>query len=64
MRLRDGTWPGHILEHVALELQNQAGMKGGFGKARMTRERGVYKVIIRTRHEAIGKLAISRRATW
>ena len=59
MRLRDGTWPGHILEHVALELQTQAGMKTGFGKARMTHERGVYKVIIRTRHEAIGKLAIT-----
>ena len=36
MRLRDGTWPGHIMEHVALELQTQAGMKTGFGKARMT----------------------------
>ena len=59
MRLRDGTWPGHILEHVALELQTQAGMKTGFGKARMTHEHGVYKVVIRTRHEAIGKLAIT-----
>ena len=58
MRLRDGTWPGHILEHVALELQTQAGMKTGFGKARMTGEHGVYKVVIRTRNEAVGKLAI------
>ncbi len=58
MRLRDGTWPGHILEHVALELQTQAGMKTGFGKARMTPERGVYKVVIRTRDEAIGRLAV------
>lgn len=58
MRLRDGTWPGHILEHVALELQTQAGMKTGFGKARMTHERGVYKVVIRTRDEVIGRLAL------
>ncbi|WP_415139404.1 cyanophycin synthetase [Ottowia sp.] len=58
MRLRDGTWPGHILEHVALELQTQAGMKTGFGKARMTGEHGVYKVVIRTRNGAIGQLAI------
>ncbi len=58
MRLRDGTWPGHILEHVALELQTQAGMKTGFGKARMTHEHGVYKVVIRTRNEAVGRLAI------
>ncbi|MGL4407905.1 cyanophycin synthetase [Zoogloea sp.] len=46
-RLRDGTWPGHILEHVTLELQNLAGMSGGFGKARETSLRGVYKVVIR-----------------
>jgi cyanophycin synthetase len=58
MRLRDGTWPGHIIEHVALELQTQAGMKTGFGKARMTHERGVYKVVIRTYNEAVGKLAV------
>lgn len=36
-RLREGTWPGHILEHVTLELQNLAGLPGGFGKARETR---------------------------
>jgi len=58
MRLRDGTWPGHILEHVALELQTKAGMKTGFGKARSTGEHGVYKVVIRTRDKAIGKLAV------
>ena len=58
MRLRDGTWPGHILEHVALELQTQAGMKTGFGKARMTHERGVYKVVIRPRDEAVGRAAL------
>ena len=40
-RLQDGTWPGHILEHVTLELQNLAGMPGGFGKARSTSVRGV-----------------------
>ncbi len=59
MRLRDGTWPGHILEHVALELQTQAGMKTGFGKARMTGEHGVYKVVIRTRDAEVGKQAIT-----
>ena len=40
-RLDEGTWPGHILEHVTLELQNLAGMPGGFGKARETAIRGV-----------------------
>ena len=33
-RLEEGTWPAHILEHVTLELQNLAGLPGGFGKAR------------------------------
>lgn len=52
-RLREGTWPGHILEHVTLELQNLAGLPGGFGKARETSTRGVYKVIVRAWHEKI-----------
>ena len=57
-RLRDGTWAGHILEHVVLELQNLAGMRTGFGKARQTSERGVYKVAFRTRHEQVGRSAL------
>ena len=49
LRLREGTWMGHILEHVTLELQNLIGMRTGFGKARSTSERGVYKVVVRSR---------------
>jgi cyanophycin synthetase len=52
-RLEEGTWPGHILEHVTLELQNLAGMPGGFGKARETSTRGVYKVVVRAWHEDV-----------
>ena len=52
-RLREGTWAGHILEHVTLELQNLAGMQTGFGKARSTGVRGVYKVVVRSRHEQV-----------
>lgn len=52
-RLRDGTWPAHILEHVTLELQNLAGMPGGFGKAREMDTRGVYKVVVRAWHEDV-----------
>ena len=61
-RLRDGTWPAHILEHVTLELQNLAGMPGGFGKAREMDKRGVYKVIVRAWHEDV-TLNPSRRHT-
>lgn len=57
-RLREGTWPGHILEHVTIELQNQAGMKTGFGKARETSTRGLYKVVVRTRHEKVGRACL------
>lgn len=54
-RLNEGTWCGHIMEHVAIELQTLAGMQVGFGKARETSQRGVYKVVIRTRQEEVGK---------
>jgi len=58
LRLREGTWPGHILEHVTLELQTLAGMQGGFGKARSTPVRGVYKVVVRSRNEKVSIAAI------
>jgi cyanophycin synthetase len=57
-RLRDGTWAGHILEHVCLELQNLAGMATGFGKTRMTSVPGVYKMAFRTRQEEVGRAAL------
>ena len=57
-RLEEGTWPAHILEHVTLELQNLAGMPGGFGKARETNKRGVYKVVVRAWHEKITEKAL------
>lgn len=57
-RLKEGTWPGHILEHVTLELQNLAGLPGGFGKARETSVRGVYKVVVRARHEQVTRAAL------
>jgi cyanophycin synthetase len=58
LRLREGTWAGHILEHVALELQNLSGMRTGFGKTRGTSVRGVYKVAFRTRQERVGRAAL------
>ena len=57
-RVREGTWPGHILEHVTLELQTLAGMQGGFGKARSTPVRGVYKVVVRSRNEEVSRAAL------
>ena len=57
-RVRQGTWAGHILEHVTLELQSLAGMPGGLGRARETPVRGVYKVIVRAWHEPLTRAAL------
>ncbi len=57
-RLQEGTWAAHILEHVCLELQNMAGMRTGFGKARQTSQTGIYKVAFRTRQEDVGRRAL------
>jgi len=57
-RVREGTYAAHIVEHVTLELQNLAGMRTGFGKARQTSTRGVYKIAFRTRQEQVGRQAL------
>lgn len=61
-RLRGGTWPGHIMEHIALELQTLAGMDEPFGKAREMDQRGIYKVVIRTRQHEVGLSALHHAA--
>jgi cyanophycin synthetase len=45
MREDEGTWLGHVLEHVAIELQNIAGENVTFGKTRSTDAPGVYTVV-------------------
>ncbi|MFP5407081.1 MAG: cyanophycin synthetase family protein, partial [Gammaproteobacteria bacterium] len=57
-RVDEGTWPGHILEHVTLELQSLAGVPGGFGRARETSGRGVYKVIVSAPHPRVAETAL------
>src|ERR687893_613820 len=50
----DGTWMGHILEHVAIELQNVAGEKVTFGKTRSHGPLGRYYVIYQYEQEEVG----------
>lgn len=50
-RLREGTYFGHVVEHVAIELQNMAGADVTHGKTRQTRTPGVYRVVIEYRNE-------------
>jgi cyanophycin synthetase len=56
-RVQEGTMMGHILEHVALELQTLAGMYVGFGRTRETATPGVYQVVIEYRNEEAGRYA-------
>jgi cyanophycin synthetase len=61
-RLKDGTWMGHVAEHVALELQNLAGTFVHHGKTRSAGADGQYNVIYEFREETVGleagKLAV------
>ena len=44
-RIETGTWMGHVIEHIALEIQTLAGMETGFGRTRETKSPGVYNVV-------------------
>lgn len=57
-RLQEGTWCGHVLEHVVIELLNLAGMPTGFGQTRSTSQRGVYRMVFRARDEAVARAAL------
>ena len=59
-RVREGTMMGHILEHVALELQTLADMYVGFGRTRETSNLGVYQVIFEYQNEEAGRYAALR----
>ncbi|MDP8994480.1 MAG: cyanophycin synthetase, partial [Pseudomonadota bacterium] len=61
-RLREGTWLGHVAEHVALELQTLAGSRATRGKTRAVKGRpGVYNVMFAYNEEKVG-LAAGRAA--
>ena len=60
-RLGDGTWLGHVAEHVALQLQRSAGTEVGRGKTRSTGETGRYHVVFSYAEESVG-LAAGRLA--
>ena len=53
-RVEHGTWMGHIIEHIALEIQTLAGIDCGFGRTRGTGEYGVYNVVFAYQEEREG----------
>ena len=62
-RLQEGTWCGHVLEHVVIELLNLAGMPTGFGQTRSTSQRGVYRMVFRARDEQVARAALKEGHT-
>ncbi len=57
-RVDEGTWMGHVIEHIALEIQTLAGMNCGFGRTRGTGEKeGVYYVVFNYMEEDAGVYA-------
>ncbi len=57
MRIERGTWMGHVIEHIALEIQTLAGMETGFGRTRETKTPGVYNVVFSYTEENVGLFA-------
>jgi cyanophycin synthetase len=53
-RVDEGTWMGHVIEHIALELQTLAGMFCGFGRTRGTGKEGIYNVVFSYMEEKAG----------
>ena len=56
-RVQEGTWMGHVIEHIALEIQSLAGMEVGFGRTRGFGEEGVYSVVFSYTEEKAGRYA-------
>jgi cyanophycin synthetase len=56
-RVEEGTMMGHVVEHIALELQTLAGMDVGFGRTRETSTPGIYRVVFEYLDEQVGRYA-------
>ncbi|MEX2351363.1 MAG: cyanophycin synthetase [Balneolaceae bacterium] len=59
-RIKDGTWIGHVIEHIAIELQVMAGIEASFGQTRGTGEKGHYFVVFDCADEESGRLTAEK----
>ncbi len=57
LREDEGTWLGHVMEHVAIELQNEAGSPVTFGRTRSTGEPGQYSMVFQYKDAEVGREA-------
>jgi cyanophycin synthetase len=53
-RVQEGTWLGHVAEHVAIEIQQRVGIPVTFGRTRETRTPGVYNLVYEMEEERVG----------
>ncbi|WP_207496820.1 cyanophycin synthetase [Aridibaculum aurantiacum] len=56
-RVKEGTWMGHVIEHIALEIQSLAGMPTAFGRTRKAGKPGVYNVVFAYQEPKAGRYA-------
>ncbi|MBT8102247.1 MAG: cyanophycin synthetase, partial [Gammaproteobacteria bacterium] len=58
LREEEGTWLGHVMEHVALELQNVAGSDVTFGRTRsLDGQPGFYNMVFQFKDATVGREA-------
>ncbi len=53
-RVAEGTWLGHVAEHVAIEIQQEVGISVSFGRTRETKTPGVYNLVYEMEEERVG----------
>ncbi len=53
-RVGEGTWLGHVAEHVAIEIQQEVGISVSFGRTRETKTPGVYNLVYEMEEERVG----------
>lgn len=63
LRLRKGTYFGHVVEHVAIELLNMAGYQASYGKTRAAEKEGLYTIVIQCQWPKSALLALSMAIT-
>ena len=59
-RLHEGTWCGHVLEHIIIELLNMAGMPAEFGQTRSVSQPGVYRMVFRCPEASVAHVALQQ----
>lgn len=63
-RIKQGTWLGHVIEHIARELQSLAGMECGYGRTRSTSTSSIYHVVFSYTSKKRGFMPLKPLLIW